>query len=60
MLDSEAAADCEFYVTPTSALDTALGTQARVSLARPRTIIPTPVAFHELAARVAECATSPI
>ncbi|MBE3010883.1 hypothetical protein IL992_17030 [Microbispora sp. NEAU-D428] len=49
----------EFYVTPTAALDAALGTQARVSLARLRTITPTSVTFGELEARITECAATP-
>ncbi|MGI5270258.1 hypothetical protein ACQEUU_13985 [Nonomuraea sp. CA-218870] len=49
----------EFYVTPTAALDTALGSRTRISLARLRMITPDAVAFGELAARVAECARLP-
>ncbi len=49
----------EFYVIPTSALDTAIGTQAQISLARLRSITSTPVTFGELAARVADCAALP-
>ncbi|WP_405395058.1 hypothetical protein [Microbispora hainanensis] len=45
----------EFYVTPTTMLDAALGTQARVSLARLQTITPSSVTFGELAARITEC-----
>lgn len=49
----------EFYVTPTIALDAALGAQTRISLARLRAITPSSVTFGELAARVAECAAMP-
>ncbi|WP_169952549.1 hypothetical protein [Microbispora sp. H11081] len=49
----------EFYVTPTTTLDATLGAQTRVSLARLRTIVPTPVAFGELRARIIACAATP-